>query len=209
MKACLIVFGLALGLSQLTFAESRGTYSVIHMDPHGSQEPDDPGWGFGARVAIPLISTGKTVKVGGGFESGNLDSDIGDGADIEGFATTQDFQRVFVGAEFGRSFDAKLRPHLGVNLVLLRQDETNYFVDAFSGELFTGASDSSTRLTYDASAGLGIGITRKTGLDVGVRFMDGIKIKVPDSSGSVTTIRPDYLQFYLGVTHRFAWPRGQ
>ncbi len=209
MKICLLVFGLVLSLSQLTFAESRGTYSVVQMDPHEDENLDDPGWGFGARVVIPLISTGKTVKVGGGFESGNLESDIGDGADLEGFATTQDFQRVFAGAEFGRSFDARIRPHVGVNLVLLRQDETNYFVDAFSGELFAGASDSSTRLTYDLSAGLGIGITRKTGLDFGVRFLDGIKINVPESDGSVTTIRPDYYQFHLGVTHRFAWPRGQ
>ncbi len=209
MKAFLFVVGFALGLPPLTIAESRGTYSVVQMDPHGNENLDDPGWGFGARVAIPLISTGKTVKVGGGFESGNLESDIRGGADLEGFATTQDFQRVFAGAEFGRSFDARIRPHVGVNLVLLRQDETNYFVDTFGGELFAGASDSSTRLTYDVSAGLGIGISRKTGLDIGVRYMDGFKVQVPDGAGSFTTARPDYYQFHLGVTHRFAWPRGQ
>ncbi len=208
MKAYLFVFGLALGLSQLTIAESRGTYSVIQMDPHGDENLDDPGWGFGARVAIPLVSTGKTVKVGGGFETGNLEAEIGSGADLEGFATTHDFQRVFAGAEFGRRFDTKVRPHLGVNLVLLRQDEKKYFVDTFSGDLFAGSSDSSTRLTYDLSAGLGIGITRKTGLDIGVRYLDGIKLRVPDTNGNIVTTRPDYFQFHFGVTVRFAWPRG-
>ena len=203
-----VVVILALGVSQLATAESRGTFYVLQMDPQES-ERYDTGWGLGATVAIPLVSTREIVKLTAGLDMGNLESKIGEGTELGGFATTQDYQRIFAGAEIGRKLDARIRPHLGANVVLLRQDLTTHFLDPSTGELFVGRSDSSTRLAYDLSAGLGIGITPKIGLDAGVRYMDGLETRVPDTDGSLMTTRLDYLQFYLGVTHRFAWPEGQ
>jgi opacity protein-like surface antigen len=193
-----VVAILALGVPQLATAESR------------SDRLDDSGWGLGAKVAIPLVSTRDTVKLTAGVDMGNLESRIGEGTELgTGFATTQDYQRIFGGAEIGRKLDARIRPHLGANVVLLRQDLSTHFLDTSTGEHFVGRRDSGTRLSYDLSAGLGIGITPKTGLDAGVRYVDGLETRVPDTDGSLMTTRPDYLQFYLGVTHRFAWPQGQ
>jgi hypothetical protein len=205
-----VVAILVLGVSQLATAESRGTFYVLQMDPQGSERLDDSGWGFGAKVAIPLVSTRETVKLTAGFDMGNLEFKIGEGTELRaGLVTTQDYQRIFGGAEVGRKLDARIRPHLGANVVLLRQDLTTHFLDPLTGELFAGRSDSSTRLAYDLAAGLGIGITPTTGLDAGVRYLDGLETRVPDTDGSLMTTRTDYLQFYIGVTHRFAWPEGQ
>ena len=202
-------FGLALGMSQPAIAESRGTFYVLQMDPRGGESLDEPGWGLGGTIAIPLVSTRKTIKLIAGFDTGNLEARFSEVTEQGEFATTQDYQRIFGGAEIGRNPEARIHPHFGVDLVVLRQDETTHFFDPFSGETFAGSSNSSTRLAYDLSAGLGIAITSKTGLDAGARYMDGFKMSVPDADGSPMTTRPEYLQFYVGVTHRFAWPKGQ
>jgi len=203
----LIGFFFALALvSPLANAESRGTYYVFQMDPQGGEVLDDSGWGLGAKVAIPLVSTRERIKLTAGFDMGTLESTIGNVTQPTGVGTTQDYQRIFAGADVGRKLDARIRPHLGVHLVLLRQDEKTLFIDPSTGELYGGFSDSSTRLAYDLSAGLGLGITAKTGLDAGARYMNGFRLTVADTDGSVRRTRPDYIQFYFGVTHRFAWP---
>jgi len=205
-----VVVILALGLSVPARAESRATFYALQMDPRGSGSVDEAGWGFGSLVAIPLDWTQEIVKLTAGIDMGNLDFEVSEATQLgSNFVTTQDYQRLFGGAEIGRKLDARIRPHFGVNVVLLRQDLTAHFLDTSGGELIAGSSDSSTRLSYDLSAGLGIGITQETGLDVGVRFIDGIEAMVPRMDGSLMTTRPDYLQFYVGLTRRFAWPQGQ
>ena len=204
-----VVAILVLGVSQLATAESRGTFYVLQMDPQGSVRLDDSGWGFGAGVAIPLISTREIIKVTAGFDMGNLEFETHDPSLVTGFATTQDYQRIFGGAEIGRRFDARIRPHFGANVAALRQDVQTLFSDVSSGEQFVGRSDTSTRLGYDLTAGLDVGITRETGLEVGVRYLDGFELKVPEDDGSFSTTRPEYLQYYFGLTRRFAWPKGQ
>jgi hypothetical protein len=202
-----VVAILALGVSRLATAESRGTFYALLVDPQGSERLDDSGWGFGGGVAIPLISTREIIKVTAGFDMGNLEFETHEESLVTGFATTQDYQRIFGGAEIGRRFDARIRPHFGANVAALRQDVQTLFSDVLSGEQFVGRSDTSTRLAYDLTAGLDVGITRETGLEVGVRYLDGFELKVPEDDGSFSKTRPEYLQYYFGLTRRFACAR--
>jgi opacity protein-like surface antigen len=204
-----VVAILALGVPQPATAESRGTFYALLVDPQGSERSNDSGWGFGAGVAMPLISTREIIKLSAGFDMGNLEFETHDPSLVTGFATAHDYQRVFGGAEIGRRLDARIRPHFGANVAALRQDVQTLFSDVSSGEQFVGRSDTSTRLGYDLTAGLDVGITRETGLEVGVRYLDGFELKVPEDDGSFSKTRPEYLQYYFGLTRRFAWPKGQ
>ena len=82
-------------------------------------------------------------------------------------------------------------------------------LDTVTGQPFITNSDTSTRLSYDVAAGLGVEIGDSTGLEAGARYLNEIRTAVPESDGSFTTTRPEYVQFYLGVTRRFDWPKGQ
>ncbi len=190
-----------LGATQAK-ADSRGTFYALHMKPQEDVSSDDTGLGVGATVAIPFANQ-ETFKLAAGFDFGNLESSFSGGT-LPGTvaSTTQDYVRLFGGIEIGRRLDARIRPHLGLNAALLLQNRTTKLLDGF-GESYDTRTDSSTRLAYDISAGLDIGITSKTGLDAGVRFMNGFKVTLPDG---LQTVQQDYLQFYVGVTHRFAWP---
>ena len=208
MKTTLgVVLGLALGASQLN-AESRGTFYALRLDPQGEMELEDSGWGAGVAVAIPLTATEEKVKVGAGFDMGTLETSFSEGLMFSTVsATTQSYTRLYGGAEIGRKLDARIRPHIGANLVLLFQDMSTFSIDLLSGEEFDKRSDSKVRLTYDLSAGLGVNITKTTGLDAGVRYLNGFSMRVPTADGSMMTVQQDYLQYYLGVTHRFDWPK--
>jgi hypothetical protein len=194
-------------------AESRGTFYALLLDPHGSEARDlnDPGWGFGAAVAIPLISTGEIVALEAGFDMGNLDSGRSEATDVGGglitvFTTSQDYYRIFGGAEVGGRSEARIRPHLGLQLALVRQEVSTIFFDTASGLTGIVGSESSTRLGYGLAGGVGLRINAKTSIDGGARFLKGFGIEVPTEAGSTTTVRPDYLQFYVGVTRRYKWP---
>jgi len=195
------------------FAESRGTFYALMLDPSGNEarELNDSGWGFGAEMAIPLISTNEVVALEAGFDMGNLDSGTSEATDPGGgvltvFETSQDYYRVFGGAEVGGKPDARVRPHLGLQLALVRQEVSTIFFDTVSGLSGIVGSESSTRLGYGLAGGMGIRVTAKTSIDGGVRYLKGFGIEVPTEVGSTTTVRPDYLQFYLGVTRRYKWP---
>jgi len=195
------------------FAESRGTFYALMLDPNGSEarELNDPGWGFGAEVAIPLISTREIVALEAGFDMGNLDSGTSEATDPGGglltvFTTSQDYYRIFGGAEVGGRSEARVRPHAGLQLALVRQEISTIFFDPGSGLSGVVGSESSTRLGYGLSGGVGIRITEKTSIDGGMRYLKGFGIEIPTQDGSTTTVRPDYLQLYLGITRRYKWP---
>ena len=212
LQAAIVMAGACLGCLP-AIAESRGTFYALLLDPSGSEarELNDPGWGFGAEVAIPLISTHEIVALQAGFDMGNLDSGRSEATDLGGglitvFTTSQDYYRIFGGAEIGGKPEARIRPHVGLQLALVRQDVSTIFFDAASGLSGIVGSESSTRLGYGLAGGLGIRLTAKTGIDGGVRYLKGLGIEIPTEDGSTTTVRPDYLQFYVGVTRRYKWP---
>jgi len=128
---------------------------------------------------------------------------------LTGITTTQDFQRVFGGVEFGRQFEKRVRPFFGVHAVAVRQDVGTIILDTVSGQPFIVDSDVSTRLSYDFAAGVGFNVGDWWGLEAGVRYLDELKTTVPEADGSFSTTRPEYLQIYLGFTRHFDWPEGQ
>ena len=208
----LVLVGLVLVLPSPVHAESRRTFYVLQMDV---QEDDvgsasgDADWGLGAQVAIPMGTTQETLRLTAGLDAGNLESEMipgGVGGFSSGLVATQDYMRLFGGIEVGRRLDARIRPHLGVSVALIRQDLQTFSLDTVSGEPIINRSDSDTRLGYDLSAGVGFRITTKIGLDLGLRGMRGFEIRVPNAAGSSTRLDRDYLQWYLGVTHQFDWP---
>ena len=207
-----LLVALVLGLPSAFHAESRGTFYVLQMD---LQEDDvgsvtgDADWGLGAQVAIPVGATQEVLRLTAGLDAGNLDTKTRPGGVSglsSGFATTQDYIRMFGGIEVGPRLAARIRPHIGVGVALIRQDFQTFSFDTGSSEPTIVRTDSDTRFGYDLSAGVGFRVTSKIGLDLGVRGMRGFEIKIPNATGGSTTVDPDYLQWYLGVTHRFDWP---
>jgi hypothetical protein len=209
--ASVLLWLLAIGAPVM--AGSRGTFYALMLDPSGSEARalNDPGWGFGAEVAIPLISTREIVALGAGFDMGNLDSGQSEATDLGGglvtvFTTSQDYYRIFGGAEVGGRPGARVRPHAGLQLALVRQEISTTFFDPGSGLSGVVGSESSTRLGYGLSGGVSVRINDKTGIDGGLRYLKGFGVDVPVEDGSTRTIRPDYVQLYLGVTRRYKWP---
>ena len=92
--------------------------------------------------------------------------------------------------------------------MVIRQDVGTIILDTTTGQPFIVDSDTSTRLSYDFSAGLGIDIGDWSGIEAGVRYLDQVKTTVPEPDGSFSTTRPEYIQLYLGFTRRFDWPKG-
>lgn len=171
--------------------ESRGvTFYGFRVEPRGGERLADGGWGLGTEGAWSPART-PSLWLTVGADGGNLgfdDSVTAAGIDPPVVLTaSRDFLRLFAGADFWLRA-ARVRPHGGLHLALVRQDARLLRFDPAFGEFESVESESDTGLGYDASAGLAIQLGRSTRVDAGARYL-----RAPDLSGT------DFLLLYVGV----------
>ncbi|MFQ5629589.1 MAG: hypothetical protein ACE5I1_12570 [bacterium] len=182
----------------------------IRMVPRGSDARDfsRAGYGGGVHVVAPVPQLLNFVAGVGGFEIVNLLSETTTFRDrLTGLRidqeTSQNYGRLFIGAQAGGHGNGFIRPHAGINLALTYYGiETDVVIpDDFDREREIRQNlqeESRFVFGYDITLGVDLNFWNKWALDGGVRYVKSFS--VPQQLGeNAETIHPEYFQIYVGV----------
>jgi opacity protein-like surface antigen len=183
-----------------------GTY----MTPYGSDAKDfsRAGWGGGIHAVFPVQPAQNLFAGVVGLEAVNLMSqtdrfrDPRTGLRTEQ-QTTQNYFRLYLGAEIGPHGNGFLRPHAGINLAgILYNISTDVVVpdDYDHSKDIHQSVDSKTKTVfgYDITLGLDLNFSNTISVDGGVKYLKSFSVPQQLGEGSVT-VHPQYFQIYLGV----------
>ena len=203
----LIVF-ISFGLSDTIAGGKAGIYG-IYMIPQGEDAKNfsRPGWGFGLHIVIPVPQLANILAGTAGIEVINLlnktinlrDRTTGLLIDQE---TSQDYFRLFVGAQIGGHGNGFFRPHAGMNIALVVYGISTDLViaDSWTGEeIRQNVSDEShTVAGYDITLGIDLNFSNEFAIDGGIRYVKSFSVPQQLGEGS-EKIYPQYFQVYLGI----------
>jgi len=201
-----------------TFAGGKVGIYGIYMVPKGvdAENFSRPGFGFGLRAVIPVPQLANILAGTIGFEVINLlnktvrfrDRTIGLLVDQE---TSQDYYRLFIGAQVGGHGNGFLRPHAGINIALVYYNISTELVvgDDWTGEeIVQSVSDEGSVVAgYDITLGIDLNFSNKLAVDGGVRYLQSFSVPQQLGEGS-EKIHPQYFQIYLGIGASFDMIKG-
>jgi len=183
---------------------------------HYAKEFSRPGWGGGLQRVAPVTQWNNMGAGIAGLEVVNLMSETRTFRDPRsllrtGQQTSQNYFRLYIGAEIGPHGDGFLRPYAGVNVAgILYNVSTDLVVpDDFDSDTDVHQSLSSkTRVVfgYDSTLGLDLNFS-SFGIDGGVKYLKSFSLPQQLGEGSVT-IHPQYFQAYVGAGLPFALLEG-
>ena len=211
MKLAAVVTGCALLVLSAGSAPAEGKVGLygIYMTPYGTdaREYSRAGWGGGLHGVFPIEPWRNMGALVGGLEMVNLKSETKVFTDPRTRLrteqqTSQNYYRLYLGAEIGPHGDGLLRPHVGANVAgILYNISTDLVIpDDYS-------SDRDTRQSLSSKTRVAVGLDISLGLDLnfssfviegGVKYLKSFSVPQQLGEGAVT-IHPQYFQVYLGV----------
>jgi hypothetical protein len=207
----LIVF-LSISLTNATAGGKAGIYG-IYMVPDGEDAKNfsRPGFGFGLHVVIPVPQLANILAGTAGFEVINLLDKTATLRDRTTWLlvdqnTSQNYYRLFVGAQVGGHGNAFFRPHAGINIALVYYNiSTDLIVaDSYTGEEIVQnvSNEGFVVAGYDITLGIDLNFSNTVALDGGVRYVKSFSVPQQLGEGS-EKIHPQYFQIYLGIGASF------
>lgn len=206
--AAALLAALALAASAAHAAKIEGYF--VKMDPLNevSRQYGRPGYGGGIEVVGALPQTATLFAAVGGLEVVNLLAnttkfqDVTTGLRVEQ-QTTQNYGRIYVGAQIGSHSSGFLRPYAGANVAMVWYGiNTDVVVPDDrdrENEIRQNLRDENElAFGWDANAGVDLNMNDKWSIDVGVRYLHSYGVPQQLGAGSVR-IEPDYFQFRVGV----------
>ncbi|MFN0158915.1 MAG: hypothetical protein ACKVRP_12695 [Bacteroidota bacterium] len=206
---CLVILCWLLIGDSATGSGKLGIYA-IRMVPYGldAETYTRPSWGGGIHAVFPLPIASETFAATGGLEFVNFLNkriDLRDritGLRVEQ-TTSQNYVRLFAGAQLGGHGNGFLRPHAGVNLALIFHDFSIDNVVPNDADPDNPISQNLEHILhvvfgYDLTIGLDLNFSNTVALDGGVKYVKSFF--VPQQLGSASVkIYPQYFQIYFGV----------
>lgn len=173
-----------------------------------SREYSRPGWGGGVQGVVPMPGTATLLAGVVGVEIVNLLSttkvfqDELTGLRVEQ-QTSQNYGRLFVGAQMGSHGSGVLRPYGGLNVALvwygIGTDAVVPDDDDRENEIRQSlGSRDEVAFGWDANAGVDLNFSDRWGIDVGTRWLHAYGVPQQLGAGAVT-IEPGYVQLKVGV----------
>ena len=203
----LIIF-LSISLCDAIAGGKAGIYG-IYMVPQGEDAKNfsRPGWGFGLHIVVPVPQLANILAGTAGFEMINLldkTIDLRDrttGLWVEQ-KTSQNYFRLFIGAQVGGHGNAFFRPHAGMNVALVVYSISTDLIVSDSwdeDEIVQNVSNESHVVAgYDITLGIDLNFSNKFAIDGGVRYLKSFAVPQQLGEGS-EKIHPQYFQVYLGI----------
>jgi len=207
-----ILFLVACRLLSVEHAPASGKVGIyaIRMIPYGidAEQYTRPSWGGGVHAVFPLPVVSQLFAITGGLEIVNfLEKEIDLREPVTGLKveqkTSQDFVRLFVGAQIGGHGNGFLRPHAGISLALIHNQFSIDNVVPNDNDPNNPISQnvkevSSTVFGYDLAFGLDLNFSNTIALDGGVKYVKSFS--VPQQLGAdAVKIYPQYFQVYFGI----------
>jgi opacity protein-like surface antigen len=200
---------LGLALSDAVAGGKVGIYG-IRMVPRGDDAKNfsRAGYGGGIHVVVPAPQTLSLFAGVAGFEIINLLSETTTFRDqVTGLRveqqTSQNYSRLFLGAQIGGHGKGFIRPHAGLNVAFVfygintdavipdDRDRENEIRQKLHGE-------NHTVFGYDLTLGVDLNFWNKWNLDGGVKYLKSFALPQQLGAGS-EKVHPEYFQIYLGV----------
>lgn len=214
LTAAFFVCTLCVLLATPGHAEGKVGIYGVYMTPYGSDARDytRAGWGGGLQAVFPLEQLNNMWAFGGGFEIVNLMSENKTFIDPRTRLrteqqTSQNYYRLYLGAEIGPHGNGFLRPHAGVNVAgILYSISTDLVVpdDYIGGNEIRQSTGSNTKVVFGYDLTLGMDLNFSTFvIDGGVKYLKTFSLPQQLGEGSVT-VHPQYFQIYLGVGMPFS-----
>jgi len=207
--ACAAILLFCIGLSEAFAGGKLGIYGIL-MTPRGDDAKNfsRTGYGGGIHVVVPAPQTLSLFAGTAGFEIINLLSETTTFRDrVTGLRveqqTSQNYGRLFLGAQIGGHGRGFVRPHMGVNVALVfygintdvvipdDRDREREIRQNLRGE-------NHAVFGYDFTLGVDLNFWNKWNLDGGVRYLKSSALPQQLGAGS-EKVYPEYFQIYLGV----------
>ncbi len=198
----------SISFSNAIAGGKAGVYG-IYMIPSGEDAKNfsRPGLGLGLHIVVPVPQLANILAGTAGFEYINLlekRAELRDGTTglLVNQITSQDYVRLFIGAQVGGHGNGFFRPHAGMNLALI--------VYSISTDLVVPSSQGGNEITqnlsnethvvagYDITVGIDLNFSNKIALDGGIRYLKTFSVPQQLGEGS-EKIHPQYFQVYLGI----------
>jgi len=203
----LIVF-IYFGLSDTIAGGKVGVYG-IYMVPKGEDAENfsRPGWGLGFHIVVPVPQLANILAGTAGLEFINLLDNTITLRDrttslLVDQNTSQNYFRLFIGAQVGGHGNAFFRPHAGMNVALVVYSiSTDLIVeDSWTGEEIVQnvSSESHVVAGYDITLGIDLNFSNELAIDGGIRYVKSFSVPQQLGEGS-EKIHPQYFQVYLGI----------
>jgi len=185
-----------------------GAYG-IYMVPSSTDARDfsRPGWGGGAHAEYVVPRTETLLSLGGGFEIVNLMSKSIERYDPDTLLrvnqdTSQDYARIYFGADVGPHGHGFFRPYAGANAgVSIYTIKTDIVVPNDADP----QNEIRQSLTSDSEASFGYDLTLGTDLNFdhfliegGVRFLKSFNVPQQLGPSDAVRIQPGYFQIFIG-----------
>ena len=198
----------SISLSDAVAGGKAGIYG-IYMIPSGEDAKNfsRPGLGLGLHIVVPVSQLANILAGTAGFEYINLLEkrvELRDGTTglLVDQITSQDYVRLFIGAQVGGHGNGFFRPHAGMNLALIVYSiSTDRVVPSSQGgdEITQNLSNETHVVAgYDITLGIDLNFSNKFALDGGVRYLKSFSVPQQLGQGS-EKIHPQYFQVYLGI----------
>ena len=203
----LIIF-ISISLSDVIAGGKAGVYG-IHMVPKGEDAENfsRPGLGFGLHIVVPVPKLANILAGTAGLEFINLLDNTIDLRDRtsgrwDEQKTSQNYFRLFIGAQVGGHGNAFFRPHAGMNVALVVYSISTDLIVSDSwdeDEIVQNVSNESHVVAgYDITLGIDLNFSNKFAIDGGVRYLKSFAVPQQLGEGS-EKIHPQYFQVYLGI----------
>lgn len=199
---------ISISFSDAVAGGKAGVYG-IYMIPSGKDAKNfsRPGLGLGLHIVVPVPQLANILAGTAGFEYINLlekRAELRDGTTglLVNQITSQDYVRLFIGAQVGGHGNGFFRPHAGMNLALIVYSISTDLVvpSRQGGDEITQNLSNETHVVagYDITVGIDLNFSNKIALDGGIRYLKTFSVPQQLGEGS-EKIHPQYFQVYLGI----------
>jgi len=203
----LIIF-ISITLSDVIAGGKVGVYG-IYMVPRGEDAKNysQPGLGLGFHIVVPVPQLANILAGTVGLEFINLLEKTIDYRDrTTGLRVeqniSQNYFRLFIGAQVGGHGNAFFRPHAGMNIALVYYNISTEIVEAYSSNeeeiILSGNTEGHVVAGYDITLGIDLNFSNEFAIDGGIRYVKSFSVPLQLGAGSVK-IHPQYFQIYLGI----------
>jgi hypothetical protein len=203
----LIIF-ISITLPDVIAGGKAGVYG-IYMVPRGEDAKNysQPGLGFGFHIVVPVPQLANILAGTVGLEFINLLEKTIDYRDrTTGLRVeqniSQNYFRLFIGAQVGGHGNAFFRPHAGMNIALVYYNISTEIVEAYSSNeeeiILSGNTEGHVVAGYDITLGIDLNFSNEFAIDGGIRYVKSFSVPLQLGAGSVK-IHPQYFQIYLGI----------
>jgi hypothetical protein len=220
MRKTAVIVGLSMILLSMTaptsFAGGKVGIYGLRMVPYGddAKKFSQRSWGGGIHVVAPVPQLANFLAGVVGFEGVNMLSETTEFRDrVTGLRveqqTSQNYIRLYIGAQVGGHGNGFIRPHAGVNLALVNYGiSTDVVIPDDSdreNEIRQDLKDEGhTVFGYDITLGVDLNFSNTVAIDGGVRYLKSFSVPQQLGEDSVD-IHPQYFQIYFGVGISFQW----